>query len=94
MPKNKRQVRSALLRKGFRIEDGDHWFLWYWTLDGKQSTAKTKISYGSKKDISDTLLSEMAKQLHLRSAEFSAFIECSLSRKDYEELLKERGILT
>ena len=50
----------------------------------------TTVSRGSDHyDISDSLLSEMAKQIHLSVSDFRKLIECSISEHDYYNLEKE-----
>ena len=50
----------------------------------------TTVSRGSDNyDISDSLLSEMAKQIHLSYSDFRKLIECSISEHDYYNLVNE-----
>ena len=47
------------------------------------------VSRGSDNyDISDSLLSEMAKHIHLSVSDFRKIIECSISDHDYYNLVK------
>ena len=43
MPRNKRDVESGLLAKGFILEDDHHHFFVYWTIDGRKTRARTKV---------------------------------------------------
>ena len=87
--RSKRDVESALKKKGFRQDEGDHhWFI-YWTADGLKTTIRTKTSHGSTKDLGDGLLKEMARQLRTDKGNFLDLIDCPLSREQYESGLRE-----
>jgi hypothetical protein len=93
MPKEKREVEAGLEAKGFRRGEGDHHYFVYWSLSGKKSMARTKISHGSDKDISDELLSRMSQQCGLTKKQFVDLVECPLKREPYEQLLVQRSKL-
>ena len=94
MPRQKTKVESALLSKGFQKSENDHHYFIYFTKDGKKTTAKTKTSHTKKmKDIPDNLLSQMAKQCHLKKADFLNLIDCPLSQEQYEIILQKEGII-
>jgi hypothetical protein len=92
MPKDKRKVEEALLKKGFEDKEGDHHFFIYHTLQGKKSSIRTKTSHTPKmKEISDAILAQMAKQCRLNKQDFMNLIDCPLSREQYEARLTENG---
>lgn len=92
MPKDKRKVEEALLKKGFEDKEGDHHFFIYHTLQGKKSSIRTKTSHTPKmKEISDGILAQMAKQCRLNKQDFMNLVDCPLSREQYEARLKEKG---
>ncbi|MDD1626938.1 MAG: type II toxin-antitoxin system HicA family toxin [Methylococcaceae bacterium] len=92
MPKDKRKVEEALLKKGFEDKEGDHHFFIYHTLQGKKSSIRTKTSHTPKmKEISDGILAQMAKQCRLNKQDFMNLIDCPLSREQYEARLIEKG---
>lgn len=93
MPRPKKTVEAALEAKGFAPSEGDHHFFVYWTKNGKKTRARTKTSHTPKmKDISDSLLGQMAKQLRLDTkAQFLQLVDCPMSREDYEQLLQAKG---
>ena len=94
MPRAKDTVESALEAKGFERKEGDHHYFVYVTKEGKKTTAKTKTSHTRKmKDIDDNLLSQMAKQCKLTKANFLKLVDCPLSRDDYEEMLRQQGLI-
>jgi len=93
MPREKRDVEAALETKGFQKLDGDHHYYVYWSVGGKKSMARTKTSHGSGRDISDDLLSKMARQCGVTKPNFLRLVDCPLQRPDYESLLKQGGKL-
>lgn len=84
MPREKREVESALESKGFQHNVGDHNYFVYWSLTGKKSMAKTKTSHGSRRDVSDDLLSQMARQCGVTKSNFLKLVDCPLQRPEYE----------
>ncbi len=89
----KRDVESTLLKKGFQRDHGDHvWFIYY-TQEGKKTTVRTKTSHGSTKDLGDSLLKEMSRQVRISKSQFLDLIDCPLSQAAYEKLLSEGGYL-
>ena len=93
MPKSKREVEAGLTGKGFVRRPGDHNFFVYFTLDGQQTNITTKTSHGGRgKDIQDGLLAAMGRQCRLSRKEFIDLVDCPLSRTEFEELLKTRGL--
>lgn len=94
MPKDKRDIEAGLLNKGFQQQPGgDHNYFVYVALDGKKALGKTKTSHGRGFDIGDSLLGKMAQQCALTRAQFLKLIECPLSRKEYEVILRQTGRL-
>lgn len=94
MPVNRRVIEDALKAKGFVRTQGDHTFFIYYSQDGKKSPVRTKLSYGtSHKDITDNLLSQMAKQCKLTNKDFRNLIDCPLSRSAYEAMLIGLGFV-
>lgn len=91
--RTKRDVESALKRKGFRQDEGDHHWFFYWTGDGKKTTVRTKTSHGSTKDLGDGLLKEMARQLRISKPQFLDLVDCPMSREQYHQLLEDGGNL-
>jgi predicted deacetylase len=81
-------VDRALLGKlGFEKTETHHHVYRLW-LDGVL-VARTYISHGGR-ELSRYHVSQMAKQVHLRTSEFVDAIHCPLSRENYERLLRER----
>ena len=80
-----RDIDIALRRKDFfRDKTGDHYFYFY-----KYTKIKTKMSHGMLgQSISADLISRMSRQLHLSKEQFLTLIDCHLSAKEYEAILK------
>jgi len=94
MPIKSLVVSSSLEAKGFKQANGDHSYYVYYSLAGKKSPVRTKISHGGGgKDISDSLVAKMAKQCHLTIGDFKDLIKCPLSRERYEAKLAEQGFV-
>ncbi len=86
-----RQIRKALLRKGF-VEEQSHHIQFHFPHDGYVTDICTFLSHGSK-DYGDALLAAMSRQLHLSKPELLQFIDCTMSGDDYLGLMRERGHL-
>ena len=89
--RNRREIEQGLESKGFELDDSgrDHRFFLYYSLSGKKTSVRTKTSRGSQyRELSDGLISEMARQCRIRKSEFMALIECTLDREEYETLLQ------
>lgn len=94
MPLERGAVAAALTLKGFKRAEGDHTFFIYYSHAGKKTPVRTKTSHGSgHKDISDNLVSQMAKQCKLTTKEFRDLVDCPLSRQEYEAKLVARGFM-
>lgn len=91
MPKPRRTVMAALERKGFVASEGDHTYYIYHTTDGRKTLAKTKVSH-SGKDVADNILGMMARQCRLTAPQFRDLVDCPLSRKAYEAILRSQGL--
>lgn len=95
MPLERGGVEAALERKGFLRSEGDHSkFTYYTEQERRKTSVRTKTSHGRRSaDISDELLSRMAKQCRLSNRQFRDFVDCSLSRRGYERALVAVGVL-
>lgn len=85
MPRKKSDVEAGLQKKGFVLIEGDHHFFHYVNLEGKKTLIRTKTSHTPKmRDISDNLLSQMAKQCHVTKQDFLNLVDCPLDQKGFE----------
>lgn len=88
MPRARTDIHASLVRKGFIHYDGDHHYYVYHNLSGKKTIKKTKISRGSKyKNIDDSLLVQMARQIGLPKAKFLELVDCTLDQSGYEKIV-------
>ena len=88
MAKDRKDVDAALERKGFKRKEGDHHHFIYHSLAGKKTRVHTKTSHGQR-EISENILSQMARQCGLTNKLFSQLVECPMDRAAYEaELIK------
>ncbi len=51
------------------------------------------MSHGADRDLSDRLLGQMARQIHLNRRQFDQLVDCSLSQPDYEAMLRRGGFI-
>ncbi len=92
MPRDRDDIDEALLKKGFRLDGGDHYFYIYWNLGGKKTMKKTKMSRGSAyKTVGDQLLGKMAKQTGLTKKNFLELVDCTLDQAGYEAIAFPEG---
>lgn len=89
-----KQLEKALLRKGFRLKEGDHKFLYFY-FEGKVTSIRTKLSRGSSHfEYGDELLGMIRRQLMLDTKDqLLGFINCPFKEEDYIQLLKRKGLL-
>jgi hypothetical protein len=92
MPRKASDVEKSLIKKGFRHKSGDHNYFCYLTISGKKTLVKTKTSHGCR-ELSESLLGRMCKQVKLTRSEFSLLIDCPLGRLAYEEKLRNSGVI-
>lgn len=84
-----KDIKKNLQKKGFIVDNQrDHIWFNYITTDGKKTPIRTKISHG-KSDIGDDLISKMARQTRISKKQFVELVECSLSKDEYFELVKD-----
>ena len=92
MPSLKKDmVVRNLTKKGFVQDKRDHLYLTYVTIEGKKTAIRTKVSHGSKNDITTSLVSAMARQCQLTTQQFKEFAECKLVQYQYEQILVASG---
>ena len=88
-----RAIDAALRKKGFRRDlDGKH--IWYYFQDfqGEDSSVKIMMSHGVfGETIGASLISQMARQLHLSKTQFLDLIDCSMDEAEYRTVLHEQG---
>ena len=85
-------MKQSLKLKGFEEETGKDHYYYYLCHGSKRTSIFTKISHNAT-DISDTLCSQMAKQVRLKNSQFRELIECSLTYEGYIAVLMQEAIL-
>jgi hypothetical protein len=91
-PFSARDVEAALLRKGFTARESHH-TMFHFIHDGKDVGVSTKISHGER-EIGIGLVKRMRAQMRLRTnTEFQRFVECPMTKDEYEQVLCEEGVL-
>jgi len=89
----KREIKSALERKGFVKGGGKSHGFYVLMVNGKQSGIQTKLSHGSG-EYSRKVLSYIRKQLGFNSiTELKDFIDCPLSKDEYVRILEDKNII-
>jgi len=92
LPRSRRVVEESLLDKGFVQQEGDHHYFVYRTKDGLKTRARTKTSHSPKvRDISDALLSQMAKQCLITKPDFLRLVDCPMTQDACEQKLADLG---
>lgn len=92
MPRKQSEVEKSLVLKGFRSVRGDHNYFHYYSKAGKKTRVFTKTSHGSR-EIDDSLLGRMARQVKLDRSDFDLLIDCPLDRDTYEKKLVGQGLV-
>jgi hypothetical protein len=89
MPRPARDIAAALQQKGFKRKENDHTFFHLWVA-GKKTMIFTKLSHGER-ELPDSLLSAMARQVKLNRKQFFDLVDCPLSSQNYINLLRTTG---
>jgi len=90
-----RNVRRALLEKGFRLERSTNHEYYRLYVDGRASSIRTKVSHGSKGELNanSPLMRKYQGQLRLEKQRVQELFDCPLSGAEYARLLKDKGII-
>ena len=84
----KRDVESALKKKGFEKKKTHHKFYRLF-IDDKDAGIFTKVSHG-RGDISDFLVNCMAKQVGISKNEFVDVINCPIGKEELIIILRDK----
>lgn len=82
-------ITKSLVVKGFEQQITHHEMFWF-IYNGKKTSIRTRVSHGEK-EIGDSLIGMMAKQVKLKRSEFEDLIACPLSKEQYETILLSKG---
>ncbi len=87
---NSDKVKKSLLKKGFDKVNKDHQFFIF--KHGGKEILHTKVSHG-KKGLTRLLIGQMSRQCKLSKDEFTDLVNCPLSKEQYLEILRKKGML-
>ena len=82
-------IDSALRGKGFRKSNTHHEMYWFY-VGGRKTSVRTRLSHGVS-EYGDSLLGQMARQLHLTRTDLGELIECPLKEDQYRQKLISGG---
>lgn len=96
-----RDFEKAMIKKGFQEKkeirkNNSHIYYYFIDMNGKvQFNVRTfRSNHSNQKYISDDIISKMARQLNFPDKKtFDSFLECSISRDDYNSMLVEKCII-
>ena len=87
-------IERSLRGKGFEKDEGAKHTIYVLIHEGKKTPIFTFASRGAgAKEVGDSLIGPMARQLKIKKQEFHQLIECTLTGEGYVSLLKQRSIL-
>jgi len=93
MPIPVRKMRQALLDKLKCVEEPGRKHVHYKLILSGKLIAQTHMSRTWKKDIADDMVTQMARQLYLNTAQLKKVVECPWDLDDYKKVLKGKGLL-
>ncbi len=86
-------VEYALVRKGFHRENAKHHTMFWFTVNGKKTSIRTRMSKGAA-EIDNHLIACMAREMRLSKPEFLNFVACTMSGDDYlQKMIVENQVL-
>lgn len=95
--RDKRDVESALLSKGFRESKSTHHrrLVYYQTTGQKVPQINTRTSEGRRpKSLGDDLLAQMAGQCRLDATrQFLDLVDCPMTQLAFENHLRTKGLI-
>lgn len=88
-----KQLKKALEKKGYKLEENDHHFYRLYDANGKKTMIRTKISHGET-EIRDPLINAMRKQMHfIEKKDFLNYVACTLSKEEYYDILRKQNLI-
>lgn len=84
-----KDIKAALVKKGFHETQDSHHFLYVYYLDGRKTAIRTFVSHGSK-DYSNALLGKMKNQLGLTKEQLHDLVKCPLTKEALYEIYHEK----
>jgi hypothetical protein len=84
-----KDIRSALLSKGFRSDNRHHEYLWFFVGETR-TTVKTWLSHGIS-EYGEDLLAKVKKELGVSKEQLFALVGCPLKYETYVAHLVKSG---
>jgi len=84
-----KDMRAALLAKGFRSENTHHEMFWFFCGD-KKTQIHTRFSQGAK-ECDDFICGAIRKQIRLTRAQFDGFMDCHIGYDEYLNIVTTNG---
>ena len=87
-------IESALMKKGFEKRDGAKHTIFTYRHQGLTTPIFIKLSRGSGyKNIGDSLLAQISKQVRLTKQHFLRLVDCPMSAEEYKNVLRSSGFI-
>lgn len=91
---DKKKIERNLQRKGFILDVSSHHKYFHHEYKGIRTGIFTYISHGSEKEIDNSLISKMQKQLKLEKKCLACdLFNCPMSGDDYLDILKDKKLI-
>ena len=90
-PRNSRDIRSALAKKGFIPLQNHHTFF-FLQVNGKYTGIRTKVSHG-RLEYGNSLLALMARELRITNGQLDKLLGCQIQGPEYVAILQSAGHL-
>ena len=91
MPLKCRKIAQSLTAKGFREDRARKHVFYRLEVAGLITAVHTMLSHGCD-EISDPLVSKMARDVRLKRPQFVALVDCTLKGPEYLALLRADGV--
>lgn len=87
-----RDLKSALLKKGFKLTEGSHHFYQLFDEQDRPTNIFTKISH-SHSEIGDPLIKAVKNDMHLEKDQLVRYSKCTLTKQEYYAILKSKKLI-
>jgi len=84
-----KDIRSALLKKGFRSDNRHHEYFWLYVGERKTGVM-TRLSHG-RSEYGEDLLAKVKQQLGVTKQQLHDLVDCPMNREAYVAHLVESG---
>ena len=84
-----KDIKSALLKKGFRSDNRDHEYLWLFVGE-RRTRIRTWLSYG-RSEYGEDLLAKVKQQLGVTKKQLHDLVDCPMNHEAYVAHLVATG---